>query len=95
MELADGGGGGSAPLPSLEQRVGRLEEKVDRIEAVLVRLEAKVTEILLTSAKATDVAEIKGRVSSLPTWWMLLVTVLSTWMVGAGIVFTLVKAGHP
>lgn len=39
--------------------------------------------------------EIKGRVSMLPTWWMPMVTVLSTWTVGAEIVFTLVKATHP
>ena len=94
MELADGGGGGPAGLP-LEQRVGRLEAKVDRTEAVLTRLEPKITEILLTGAKATDLAEVKGRLSSLPTWWMLMVTVLSTWLAGAGIVFTLVKATRP
>ncbi len=81
--------------PTLEQRVDRLEQKVDRIEAILTRLEPRIAEVLLTSAKSVDLAEIKGRISSLPTWWMLLVTVLSTWMVGASIVFTLVKAGHP
>ena len=94
MELADGGGGGPAGLP-LEQRVGRLEAKVDRNEAVLARLEPKVTEILFTGAKATDLAEVKGRLPSLPTWWMLMVTVLSTWLAGAGIVSTLVKATRP
>ena len=30
----------------------------------------------------------------LPTWWMLMVTVPSTWTVGAGIVFTLANAIH-
>ena len=81
--------------PSLEARVTGLETKVDRVEAILVRLEPKITETLLTSAKAVDLAEVKGRISSLPTWWMLMVTVLSTWLAGAGIVFTLVKAAHP
>ena len=42
-----------------------------------------------------DMAKVKGRISTLPTWWMLMVTVLSTWMVGAGMVFTLVKVTHP
>ena len=103
MDIADGGGGGgSASSPSLDQRVSRLEAKVDRLESkvdrletILIRLEPKISELLLTSSKAVDLAEVKGRVSSLPTWWMLMVTVLSTWTVGAGIVFTLVKAGHP
>ncbi|HEX4765418.1 MAG TPA: hypothetical protein VH414_03985 [Lichenihabitans sp.] len=80
--------------PSIEERVSSLEAKIDRVEAILVRLEPKITEVLLTGAKALDLAEIKGRLSMLPTWWMLMVTVLSTWMVGAGIVFTLVKATH-
>ena len=88
--------------PTIEQRVDRLEGKVDRIEAILVRLEPKITELTFTAAKSsemiklqTDLAEVKGRLSSLPTWWMLMVTVLSTWLAGAGIVFTLVKATRP
>lgn len=101
--------GGGPEDPMLEERVGRLEEKVDRIEAILVRLEPKITEILLTTAKQSDLnklqvevaeiksggakqvdlnkaqvelAEVKGRVSSLPTWWMLIVALVATW--GAG-----------
>jgi len=68
----------------------------------MTRLEPKLTELLLTTAKTVDIsriqvdlAEVKGRVSQLPTWWMLMLTVLSTWLAGAGIVFTVVKASHP
>ena len=101
MELAGGGGGGADSTPSpLERRVSKLEEKVERVEAISVRLEPKITELLLTGAKSSelnklqvDLAEVKGRISSLPNWWMLMVAVLTTW--AAGIVFTLVKAIRP
>jgi hypothetical protein len=86
----DGGDGSEGPM--LEQRVARLEQ-------LLERLEPKITEILLTGAKQSDIqklqvefAETRGRVSMLPTWWML--ALVATWSAGAGIVFALVKAGH-
>ncbi len=86
---------------STDDRMVDLEVKVDRIEAILTRFEPMITELAFTTAKAAELqklqiefAEVKGRISSLPTWWMLMVTVLSTWTVGAGIVFTLVKASH-
>jgi hypothetical protein len=78
-----------------------LENRVDRLEKVLERLEPKITEILLVGAKQSDVhkiqidvAEVKGKVSMLPTWWMLAVALIATWSTGAGIVFALVKASH-
>jgi predicted component of type VI protein secretion system len=89
----------------LEQRVARLEDKVDRIEAAIVRIEPRISEIVgevrqlpkandIASLKA-DIAEVRGRLSMLPTWWMLVVALIATWSAGAGIVFTLVKASHP
>jgi hypothetical protein len=81
--------------PMLEQRVARLEK-------ILERLEPKITEILLTGAKQNelhkiqiDLAEVKGRVSMLPTWWMLIVALIATWSTGTAIVFALLKASHP
>jgi hypothetical protein len=78
-----------------------LEERVERLERILANLEPKITEILLTGAKQSevhkvqiDLAEIKGKVSMLPTWWMLVVALLATWSAGAGIVFALIKATH-
>ena len=78
-----------------------LEERVERLEKILANLEPKITEILLTGAKQSevhkvqiDLAEIKGKVSMLPTWWMLVVALLATWSAGAGIVFALIKATH-
>jgi hypothetical protein len=91
LKLVTGGPEG----PMLEQRVARLEQ-------ILERLEPKITEILLTGAKQTDMqklqvelAEARGRVSMLPTWWMLIVAVVATWSAGAGIVFALVRVAHP
>lgn len=43
----------------LEQRVGKLEEKVDRVEAILVRLEPKITEVLQTCAKQSDLLKLQ------------------------------------
>ncbi len=88
------GSGGGPEGPILEQRVARLEQ-------ILERLEPRITEILLTCAKKddllkiqVDLARLDGRVSMLPTWWMLAVTLIATWSAGAGIVFALVKASH-
>ena len=79
-----------------------LEQRVARLEQILERLEPKITEILLTGAKQVDIqklqielAEARGGVSMLPTWWMLIVALVATWSAGGGIVFALLKAAHP
>jgi len=82
-----------------------LEQRVARLEQILERLEPKITEILLTGSKQSelqklqvDVAEIKGRLSGVPTTWTLfaglLTALLATWAAGATIVFALLKATH-
>ncbi|MFM8701627.1 MAG: hypothetical protein ACKOC1_09560 [Hyphomicrobiales bacterium] len=73
------GNGGSGPEdPMLEQRVARLEADVSEIKS-----SAKSIEVTL--------AEIKGKLSQLPTWLQLVAVVISTWMAGAGIVLALIK----
>ena len=74
---------------------------VARLDEILERLEPKITRILLTGAKQADVqkiqvdlARLEGRVSMLPTWWMLVVALVATWSAGAGISFALLKATH-
>jgi hypothetical protein len=91
-----GGGAPTGPEDSM------LEQRVARLEQILERLEPKITEILLTGAKQADVqkvhvelAELRGKVSMLPTWWMLVVALVATWSAGAGIIFALLKATHP
>jgi len=89
----------------LEQRVARLEDKVDRIEAAIVRIEPKISEIAgelrqlprandISSLKA-DIAELRGLVANMPTWWMLVVALIATWSAGAGIIFALVNVARP
>jgi hypothetical protein len=77
------------------------EQRVARLEIILERLEPKITEILLTGAKQAnvqkiqvDLARLEGRVSMLPTWWMLVVALVATWSAGTGIGFALLKAAH-
>ena len=99
------GEGGGPEDPMLEQRVARLEDTVDRIEAAIVRIEPKISEIAgelrqlprandISSLKA-DIADLRGRVANMPTWWMLVVALIATWSAGAGFVFALVKAARP
>jgi len=38
-----------------------------------------------------DLAEVKGRVSSLPTWWMLLIAIVTTWGAGFAIANSITK----
>jgi hypothetical protein len=93
------GRGGGPEDPMLEQRVARLEQ-------ILERLEPRITEILLTGAKQqdlhkvqVDLAEVKGRISGMPTTWTLFAwlipSLVATWGAGAAIVFAIVKASHP
>jgi hypothetical protein len=97
-----GAGGPQGPEgPMLEARVANLERKIDRIENILEQLAPKITETLLVSAKQADLhdmraelAEVRGRIYALPTWWVLLVTVLATWGAGAGIVYSIAKVSH-
>jgi hypothetical protein len=39
----------------------------------------------------SEIAEIKGRVSQMPTMLQLAVTIVTTWSAGAAIVFTLLR----
>ncbi|MGA2045186.1 MAG: hypothetical protein ABSG83_17670 [Roseiarcus sp.] len=101
-EKGEGGDGPDDPM--LERRVARLEDKVDRIEAAIIRIEPRISEIageLRHLPKSNDIGllradidEIRGRLSMLPTWWMLVVALTATWSAGAGIVLALVKVSH-
>ncbi len=61
---AGSGGDGPGGL-DMEQRVELLEKNVGDIKAALGRLEPKI------SALHMDVAEMKGRLSGMPTTWQL------------------------
>ena len=73
-----------------------------RVEQILERLEPKITELLLAGARQIDVqrlhvelAELRGKISMLPTWWMLIVALVATWSAGAGVIFAMLKASRP
>ena len=96
------GGGDSGPEdPMLDQRVQALEADVKDVKQSLNRLEvaiARVEGVLTQMPKQSDLAvlrseigEIRGRISNMPTWWMLIVAIITTWSAGAAIVFALIR----
>jgi hypothetical protein len=89
------GGGSSGPEdPMLEQRVAKLEEGLGRIELRLASIESELKHIPKAAdygALRADVAEIKGRLANMPTTLQLIVMLITTWSVGAGLVFALLR----
>jgi len=66
------GGGDDGSGSDFETRLRNVESKVDDMRIVLERVETKIDML----PKSADVAEIKGRVSQLPTVWQLFGLVL-------------------
>jgi hypothetical protein len=75
-----GGDGGG-----IDDRLARVESKVGSMEAMLVRLEAKVDLL----PKSTEIAELKGRISQLPTVWQMFGLVVAIF----ALAFALVRFG--
>ncbi|MDZ4843198.1 MAG: hypothetical protein SH859_13820 [Hyphomicrobium aestuarii] len=87
----------------MEERVTKLEKCLANIDAQLVELKS----LTVTSAKANDVAEIKGqlsqmpkaadfgrlegRIQALPTTLQLIAMLIATWAADASIVFTALR----
>lgn len=72
--LNDGGGGGT--FDGMDARVTALEKRFDRFEAKL-------------DAVVKDLAEVKGRISAMPTTWQLLGMILA--IMGAS--FAIIRFG--
>jgi hypothetical protein len=103
-------GGGTGPEdPELEQRVGRIERILERLEPKIsevllsgakqvdvqnIRADVQTLRVDVQNIRV-DLAEVKGKVSNLPTWWMMVITIIATWSAGTGIGFALIKAAHP
>jgi hypothetical protein len=87
--------GGPRPEdPMLEQRVARLEEDMKEIRSALIRIEAELTHMpkaMDYTALRTEVAEIKGRLTNLPTTLQMLVMLITVWSVGSGIIFAVLR----
>ena len=90
----------------LEKRVTALEERLGRIETILTDLAPKITEIQLTGAKQADVngirlelAEMKGKVSTLPTTWQMysamIGAVATASLAVSGLIFTILRFSKP
>jgi hypothetical protein len=86
-ELDRRGVGGGDGGDDLGARVSTLETAIARIDATLLRMESKIDQL----PKATEVAELKGRVSQLPTVWQLFGLVIAIF----GLAFALLRFGVP
>ena len=96
-------GGGSGPEdPMLERRVDTLEadmkevkSSLSRIEVTLARMDGTLSQLPKASdftRLSTEIAEVKGKVSNLPTTWTILSVVFTTWGIGSGVlIFALTR----
>ena len=77
-------GPGGAHDPSMAMRLQRLEEFLPRIEALMKSVDDHVRRVEI------EVAEMKGRVASLPSTWAMVTTIL-----GGQVAFAAVLAAIP
>ena len=73
----------------LEQRVARLEDDMKDVKASLRSIDSKLSGIEIS------MAEVKGKLSQVPTWVQLIGLTLATWAAGAAIVATLIRVIRP
>jgi hypothetical protein len=89
----------------IEAILQRLEPKITEAlltnakQADLSKLQVQIVEFQATAARQADlqklqvdIAEVKGGVASLPTWWMLIIAIISTW--GAGFAMSNYASRH-
>ncbi len=90
----------------LEEKVDRIEAILVRLEPKIAEVLLNTNKLQLDFARfestaATkddlhkvqlDLAEVRGRVSSLPTWWMLIVAIITTWGAGFAIANSIARA---
>ncbi len=76
-----------ADLKDVKQSLSRLEVAIARIEGGMSQMPKQAD----LAALRSDIGEIKGRVSGMPTWWMLIVALVGTWSAGSAIVFALTR----
>src|SRR5208283_561594 len=73
-------------------RTGAKQAELTKLQSDLIRFEAAAATKDDLHKVQLDLAEVKGRVSNLPTWWMLIVAILSTWGMGFAIANSVNKA---
>jgi hypothetical protein len=80
-------GSGSGGGGDWERRLTNVESTMARIDSTVTRLDARFDQL----PKATDIAELKGRVSQLPTMWQLSGLIIAIF----GLAFALVRFALP
>jgi hypothetical protein len=89
----------------IEERIEKLEERSARFDGIMIQLAPKINEMvgaLGQMPKASDygtmradIAEIKGKISNLPTTWTLLAFALSSAIAAAGLAFAIARLIKP
>ena len=87
MQRRFGAGSSSGGGGELEKRLAGVEKKLDEMAAQIQLTRTDMAGV----AKAVDVAELKGRVTQLPTTWQLLGLIFAMF----GMAFALVRFGLP
>jgi hypothetical protein len=90
---AGSGGGGSMDL---EKRVGNLEadmkdvkKSLQGIEVTLARIEGE----LKTKASAVELAEIKGKLTQMPSTWTMLMAIFASNLTIVGVILAVIRFG--
>ncbi len=73
----------------MEARVARLEDQFGRIEALLRGIDDRMRKF------EVDAAEMKGRLSGLPSTWALVTTVIGGQITLVGLLFAALKLTVP
>jgi hypothetical protein len=92
-------GAKQAELNKVQLDVAELKSSAAK-QIDLNKIQVQIAEILAGGAKQADLykaqvelAEVKGRVAGLPTWWMLITAIITTWCAGFAIAnYSLPKA---
>lgn len=82
-------GGGPPHDPGMEARVARLEDQFGRIEALLRGIDDRMRKF------EVDAAEMKGRLSGLPSTWAVVTTVIGGQITLVGLLFAALKLTGP
>jgi uncharacterized coiled-coil protein SlyX len=69
-------------LRRLEPKIDQLAREVAAMSRDIAKIDGLTKELTM---QGKDIAKIEGRVSNLPTWWMMLVAMITTYAAGAGI----------
>ena len=73
----------------MEMRLQRLEETYSRIEALMTSLDDRMRHVEI------EVAELKGRITNLPSTWAMITTVLGSQIAFAAVFIAIFRLTMP